>query len=150
VKPLIAIGGLLILLALIALVTLRDAEGPLAGFDEFPHAMLPAEVVTSDPAELRIWTGAPQAPLSVEIEGVTCYPAYFHPDPTVVSQRDGRPLLFPLIRRVGEDGETVATTPPLPPSGRPLGVRRLDEIVRYHVEEGRVMLDTFRERMKKD
>lgn len=105
-RSLIIILVVSVVLAVATWMWFRPSGDPL--LNRIPHAYLPEDVFTNDPAELILWRGAPQGPHVLTLaDGRQAWPAYHFPegsDPT---------LIFPLI--ITERGRTTVG---LPPSGR--------------------------------
>lgn len=122
---------------------LTTAE-PMGGFRDFPWTYITEANVGADETRVIINRGTINGPTSVEDEasGQIAWPAFVHPDPTVVPLIDGRQVIFPLIP-VGNGSRT----PVIPGLKRPLKQREMEGAVRYFDSEGRKRMDAFRKEM---
>ncbi len=138
-RPWLALGLAVAVLAVavLAVVWLWSADGGDPLVNRIPHAYLPEDVCTSDPAEVILWQGAAQGPPLIQLpDGRRAWPAYYFPS------QPG--LIFPLI--FGERGER--STVALPPSGRRPTARELEEAAPWLTPEAQALYDEFARRTR--
>ena len=110
----------------------------MADFADFPHAYLLEQDAGYDIGKVVISRGPVNPPGSFDTGSGIAWPVYVHPDPTVVPRQNGAPFLIPLLNQGG-----APSTPPVPPSGRPLSGEQIRKLVRYQLPEGQAKLDRF-------
>lgn len=143
-RPVI-LGITLLLVAAAAMWVWRlSAADPMAGFRDFPWTYITVSAIGSDESRVVISRGSVSGPTSIRIEGSgeTAWPAFFHPDPSVVPQIGGKPCIFPVI----SDGPH-AHTPVIPALKRPLTEAELAGAQRFLTPEGEARMAAFRTEM---
>lgn len=143
-RPIILTLCLIAVAAIAVLVWRQYTSEPAAAFRDFPWTYITEKACGTDESRVIIHRGVIAGPSNVvdEASGETAWPAYVHPDPTVVPLVGGKPCIFPLISH-----GTGSRTPVIPSLKRPLSQNEILGVVRYFTPEGRERMDAFRTEM---
>lgn len=143
-RPVLLFGLLLVVMAAGVWIWRMATAEPMAGFRDFPWTYITESAMGADESLVIINRGSITGPSSVieEATGQTAWPAFIHPNASVVPLIDGKPCIFPLIP-MGNG----ARTPVIKSLGRSLSQKEIDGVQRYQIPEGRERMDAFRKEM---